>query len=105
MAERYASTHTKMGIVHPRPQGYQVFLNVMTCRASVFSLTIWIGGSGDEDRNSFVTNSRIHFHTSHFPSTQMSYESTLHFVPSTTFSAHRMKKYFPLGMQFSTHLS
>ena len=29
------------------------------------------------------------FHTSHLPSTQMSYESISHLVPSTTFSAKR----------------
>ena len=35
----------------------------------------------------------------------MSYESTLHLVPSTTLLAHCIKKFCPLGMQFSTHLS
>ena len=50
--------------------------------------------------------SLIHaFITLHFPSTQMSYESTLHLVPSTTLLAHCIKKFCPLGMQFSTHLS
>ena len=45
------------------------------------------------------------FITSHFPSTQMSYESTLHLVPSATLLAHCIKKFSPLGIQFSTHLS
>ena len=34
-----------LAIPHPRPQGYPVFLNVM----SLFPLTKWIGGSGHED--------------------------------------------------------
>ena len=50
--------------------------------------------------------SLIHaFITSHFPSTQMSYEPTLHLVPSATLLAHCIKKFSPLGIQFSTHLS
>lgn len=33
--------------LHPRPQGYPIFLNAVTC--PIFLLTIWIGGPGDED--------------------------------------------------------
>ena len=35
------------GLRHPRPQGYPVFLNVTS--RTIFPLTKWIGGSGDED--------------------------------------------------------
>lgn len=42
---------------------------------------------------------------SHLPSTQMSYESTVHVVPSTTLSAQRFNRLTPLGLQFRTHFS